>query len=434
LGFRAQPCRSQNTTPTPIKIGYIIVASDPAGQPPLKAMRMAAQEINAAGGVLGRRVEIITAYTPTKDYSKVPELLDRLLSKKIDCIITSGGSAMTLKAAELTIPRGLLLFTASSTSPKIADLKDNNLVWRTIPSDIFQGNAAAKFLDSLGVKRVGIIHVDHPYGNGLSAVFKQEFEQNKGSKVVEQVSYKEVAQYKDVDFIPLLKRLYAAKPEAVYMITYGEDGAAIINQSYRTKLINQNYKPFFIGCDANYNNDFITGVESQEYIEGMAGLTYIHPKQYPNFDKFYERYSTFEEQQDSADIANASLAALLNIESTKTYAATAYDAIYTIALAMEKAQSTDAQKVAAVIRAVTTTNPSAETINVGEFAKAKKLLQQGKEINYDGASGYLDFDANGDVTSATYNIWKIKNGSFTDAGSIESSRRAQQTTKTTKGK
>ncbi len=410
---------AQTTTAEPIKIGYSIVATDPAGQPPLKAIRLAIQEINDAGGVLGRPLEVVVAYNATKDYTKVQGIVENMAKNNVVAIIPSGGSAMTLKTSEYTIPKSILTITASSSSPKISTVKDNDLLWRTIPSDVFQGRLAAKYLDSLKLKNVGIIHVDNPYGNGLAEVFTKEFTK-RGGKVLTTVSYKEMQEYKTMNFVPLLTTLYKQKPDAIYMITYGEDGAAILNQSYTAKLVDaKSYKPFFLGCDANYNNDLLLGVESWERMEGMRGLVYAHPKQYSNFDKFYEQYNSFVPPADSADIANASLATLLNIEATKSYAATAYDAVYLLAYAMIKANSTDSKKVAAALRSVSRAGANVETINVREFAKAAALLKQGKDINYDGASGFIEFDDNGDVTSGTYTLWKISKGEFFNEGALE---------------
>jgi ABC-type branched-subunit amino acid transport system substrate-binding protein len=413
----------------PIKIGYSLVATDPAGQPPLKAIHLAIQEINNAGGVLGRPLEVVVAYNATKDYTKVQGIVEDMAKKNVVAIIPSGGSAMTLKTSEYTIPKGILTITASSSSPKISTVKDNDILWRTIPSDVFQGRLAAKYLDSLKFKNVGIIYVDNPYGNGLAEVFTKEFTK-RGGKVIATIAYKEMQEYKTTNFVPSLTTLYKQKPDAIYMITYGEDGAAILNQSYTAKLVGEkSYKPFFLGCDANYNNDLLLGVESWERMEGMRGLVYAHPKQYPNFDNFYERYNAFVPPSDSADVANASLATLLNIEATKSYAATAYDAVYLLAYAMIKANSTDSKKVAAALRNVAKTGANVETINVREFAKAVALLRQGKDINYDGASGFIEFDENGDVTSGTYTLWKISKGEFVNESALEEDNTVKSTLK-----
>ena len=53
---------------------------------------------------------------------------------------------------------------------------------------------------------------------------------------------------------------------------------------------------------------------------------------------------------------------------------------------------------------------------MGEFARALELIAGGQDIDYDGASGAINYDANGDVTSGTFQVWKIEDGRFADAG------------------
>jgi branched-chain amino acid transport system substrate-binding protein len=403
----------------PITIGYSIVASDPGGQPPLKAARLAVEEINAAGGVLGRPLRLLVSYNPTKDYTKVSSIINKLIDRGAEAIITSGGSAMTLKAAETTIPRQKLIITASSSSPKISELTDYDLVWRTIPSDVFQARVAARLLDSLQYKRVGVIHINNPYGIGLAATFKLEFEQ-RGGKVIADVGYKDLTEYKSVDMKIYLQKLYEQKPDAIYLVSYGEDGAAIINQSYNEKFIGSaNYRPLFLGCDANYNTDLTSGVESWSRMERMLGVAYAHPRNSAAFDSFFARFSQYEPVQDSADIANATLATLLNIESTKTYAATAYDAIYLLALAMEKSKATDARSISIALPQVAGAVKTAPLFTAADYKKAVTVLRQGKDIDFNGTSGTLDFNDKGDVTSGTYNVWQIFSGGFKEVGTAE---------------
>ncbi|GIX12304.1 MAG: hypothetical protein KatS3mg118_0263 [Paracoccaceae bacterium] len=83
------------------------------------------------------------------------------------------------------------------------------------------------------------------------------------------------------------------------------------------------------------------------------------------------------------------------------YVPNAYDATFLLALAIEKAGSADRSKIAAALREVAT--PPGEVILPGEWAKAKALIAEGKDINYEGATGSLDFDAAGDVPG-TYTL------------------------------
>jgi ABC-type branched-subunit amino acid transport system substrate-binding protein len=151
----------------------------------------------------------------------------------------------------------------------------------------------------------------------------------------------------------------------------------------------------------------------------MKGLAYIHPQKSKNYDLFFERFQKVGTQfDDSVLVANTSLATLLDIETTYAYSATVYDAIYTMAFAMLKAGSIEPNKVAANMRLVANNAPEATPVNVGEFAQAAALLKAGKRINYEGASGSVEFDEFGDVTSGTYIIWKVRQGKYEEAGYI----------------
>jgi branched-chain amino acid transport system substrate-binding protein len=105
--------------------------------------------------------------------------------------------------------------------------------------------------------------------------------------------------------------------------------------------------------------------------------------------------------QAASDPENASYQ-LFAAEFAKTgmdpaapYASHGYDATFLIALAIEKAGAADRSKIAAALREVA--NAPGEVIRPGEWAKAKQLIAAGTDINYEGASGAVDFDANGDV-------------------------------------
>jgi hypothetical protein len=90
---------------------------------------------------------------------------------------------------------------------------------------------------------------------------------------------------------------------------------------------------------------------------------------------------------------------------------TAYDATMLMALAIEKAGSTEGEAIRDALHEVS--NPPGETILPGEFAKAKELLADGQEVNYEGAAGSQDFDEAGDVPG-TYSHWAIKDGQIVE--------------------
>lgn len=395
-----------------IKIGMNLVESDPLDLPQWRAAQLAVAEINAAGGVLGKRLELVTSVSPNRQYDKVYPGLKRLLDSGITCLIIPDGSELTLKAANLTVVRDALMIATSSTSPEVTNLKDNDLVWRTSPSDIFQGRVVAELLDSMRIKTAAIIYVDNSYGLGLSSNFREAF-QKKGGTITSAIRYPSLPTYKDYDFKTQLDTLYKSKPQAIYVISDIEDGIKITMQSQIYGFFTKDYKPQLVGCDANYSNDFLFAV-NPSVIEGMLGLSYVRPQNYPNHEKFLVRLKKYlQDSKDSSSYAFNVLDGLVDSETMDTYASTAYDAVYTLAMAMAKANSPVASDIAKNIRQISNNAPQAEVINPNEFAKVAPALQKGKRLNYTGASGPVEFDDKGDVTGGSYTVWRVSKGRYT---------------------
>ncbi|MBI1741738.1 hypothetical protein HYR54_01575 [Candidatus Acetothermia bacterium] len=118
------------------------------------------------------------------------------------------------------------------------------------------------------------------------------------------------------------------------------------------------------------------------------------------FDKRYKEYRTKKKQPE---------------EQVFVYTGNTYDAIFLLALAMQKTIISKKQITGEAIRDALreVANPPGEQVTVGEWKKAVDLLKQGKDINYEGASGAVDFDDHGDVVSPA-RVWKIVDGKITE--------------------
>jgi ABC-type branched-subunit amino acid transport system substrate-binding protein len=408
---------SPNSSNNTIKIGVNFVISDPDDLPQLRAARMAVDEINAAGGVLGKTIEIITSYSQTRNYSQIHASLQTLISRGATTVLLTGGSGAVLKAAELTIQKGVLLMASSASSPHITNLTDKNLVWRTVPSDVFQGKLAARLIDSLKYRTVSVIYLNNAYGNELYRAFRKEFEK-RGGKVLSGVKYSDTTTYKSYDFKNKLEMLYRDNPDVIYMISYIEDGREILLQSEKYGFVQGQrgvYQPLFLGCDGNYNPALLKGVRA-DIVEGMIGLAYTHPKSSPNYQRFVEAFQAYSSSSSLPEELASSQESVS--EATNTFAAASYDAVYALAYAMAKAGSTQASDIAAALRQISGGTKNAPVVNVQEFTKGLEFIAQGKNINYEGASGSIDFDMNGDVLSGTYIVWKVVNGKFTESGTV----------------
>jgi branched-chain amino acid transport system substrate-binding protein len=107
-----------------------------------------------------------------------------------------------------------------------------------------------------------------------------------------------------------------------------------------------------------------------------------------------------------------------NLNPAGAFVGQSYDAAFLLALAIEKNGKAERAGIAQALRAVAT--PPGEVVLPGEWAKAKALIKAGKEINYEGATGSLDFDVAGDVSGVIIEMGvNVREGSFIEFGQIK---------------
>ncbi|HEX9859855.1 MAG TPA: ABC transporter substrate-binding protein, partial [Nitrospirota bacterium] len=353
------------------------------------AAELAVAEINQSG-LLDKKLELAAEDDET-DPDKGVAAAERLRQSGVVAIIGSAASSVTIKAAEqVSIPNDILQVSPSSTSPLITSVSDNGLLWRTAPSDVYQGKIAASYAKgTLGKTTAGIIYVDNAYGQGLAGAFKAEFEK-AGGTVLSSVPYQalkdtEVALH---DFTSAVSTLMTGNPELVYLVSYYLDGAKITLAM--KQHVTASYKPLLMGVDGNYGSVFLANADA-DVVEGMVGTAPSPPLEDVNYKTFSVNYK-----------------AMYGLEPP-IYTANTYDAVYLLAYAMLKANSTASRDVAARLLEV---SREGEAVNVAQFADGKAKIAAGTDINYEGASGKVDFDESGDITSGSYLIWKVANNEF----------------------
>jgi len=352
-----------------------------------QATELAVEEINAAGGVNGKRLDLRVA---NDKMLRAAGLIGArgLVDEGVVGIVGGSSSSVTLGAAEeVTIPAGIPLVSPSATSPALSDLQDQATVWRTIPSDAFQGVILADQILAKGILDIGVIFDDNAYGSGLANAFRTRF-LAMGGTVKSYVSYPDG---KVIGFSDEVTALFAqGVPSGVLIVGYLGDSANI------TRDIQQSApspSPMLFGVDANYAPSFLANAAAT-LVEGMQGTAPSPPASAPNYMAFRDRF-----------LQKTGKLPLLYSES-------AYDAVYLMALAMAAGGANTKEAIVANLGPVSRPSgqPGDVLVRPGEFAQGLAALQAGHPVNYEGASGAIDFDANGDVTSGTYIWWKVVRG------------------------
>jgi branched-chain amino acid transport system substrate-binding protein len=209
------------------------------GQSTNKGIRLAFDDLNAAGGIKGKKIKLIT-YDNQGKPDEAAAVVKRLITQdKAIAIIGEVASSRSLAAAPIAQQYKVPMITPSSTSPKVTAVGD--YIFRVCFIDPYQGWAVAQFmLENLKLKKVAILRdVKNEYSVGLADVFSKEV-QSKGGQIVDDLSY----QSGDIDFKAQLTSIKSKNPEAVFIPGYYTEVGLITNQARQLGI-----KAVFLGGD-----------------------------------------------------------------------------------------------------------------------------------------------------------------------------------------
>jgi len=367
----------------PVKIGALMPMTGDLqayGQTSLNGIKLAVDEINQAGGVMGQDVEIKIGDTQTKPQSGIDAAKKLVSIEGVSAIIGALSSGVSIPVAQsVTSREGVPQISPASTSPVITGLKDKDFMFRTVPSDAFQGKALAQVVHEKGISTVSVMYINNDYGEGLADSFASAFE-DLGGKVDQSLAYEPG----NASYRGELSKASSGDAEALALIGYPENGVTILRQAVEgghfTKFV------------------FTDGMKAPEIIKAVGAKV---------LNGSFGTAPQALTDTDAAKHFQSAYKAKFGQVPPKPFIDTAYDAAYVIAMAAEAAKSTDGTAVRDQLRKVA--NPPGEVILPGQWAKAKKLIDAGKDVDYKGASGSIDFDKNGDV-SGTFAHWAIQNG------------------------
>jgi ABC-type branched-subunit amino acid transport system substrate-binding protein len=138
------------------------------GPPEFAGVKLAIQDINDAGGVLGKDVEYVEGDSGDTDNKVAPTTVATLLSQNVDAIIGAASSSVTLSVIDTVINAGVVMFSPANTAVKLSTYPDKGLYFRTAPADILQGSVLADAIAKSGATSVYILALNDDYGTGLA--------------------------------------------------------------------------------------------------------------------------------------------------------------------------------------------------------------------------------------------------------------------------
>ncbi len=339
--------------PRTIKIGVAgpMTGSDAKqGQDILNGVKLAVQEWNVRGGLLGKKIEVLWE-DDRSDPKEAVAVANKLVNLGAMAVIGHYGSSCSIPASAIYYEAGVVQITPSSTNPDLTLREKRSTIFRACGRDDQQGAMAAQFVrDVLKKKRVAIIDDKSTYGQGLA----REFEKNLGFAPV---AYEHISRG-DKDFSAVLTKFKPLNPEILYFGGYYSEAGLLVTQMRRLGL-----KAIFISGDATIEQEFLK----------IAGR---------DAEGSYLSYGPDFDQLESAKKFLADYQAAYG--EVGPYSLYAYDAANVVLKAIEIAGSVEGRRIAEAIHG-----------NV-----------------FDGARGRLEFDENGDLKNSPYIMWVVRNGRF----------------------
>ncbi|MDI6783938.1 MAG: branched-chain amino acid ABC transporter substrate-binding protein [bacterium] len=316
---------------------------------------MAVEEANAAGGILGKKLELVPM-DDKHDPKEAVAVAQRLITDPaVVAVVGHLNSNCSIPASKKYHDAQMTMITPSSTNPELTK-KGYPEIFRVCATDAFQGPFGAEFaIKQLGKKRIAILHDRSQYGQGLAEEFR---------KAVNRLGLKELVfegiTQGDRDFAAILTKVKSLNPDLLYFGGMYPEGGLLSKQMRELGIKTQ-----FMGGDGLYVPGYIK--IAGKNAEGTI-MTFLAPP-WDEFPAAKEFVAKFVPQYGEI----------------KTYAPFAYDAANIIIDAINRAGSTDR---AAIVKAVRETK------------------------DFNGVVGVINFDEKGDTTNKAMFIYTVKKGKF----------------------
>jgi len=371
-----------------LKIGTVLTLTGTSGLEAFgpknqRGASLAAKEINDDGGVNGFCVVLIHEDDTGADATAGDRANKLVTTDQVDAILGAVGSSKCQAVLGVAKPNSVVQISASCTSPVFTDLAyTGGWFFRTAPSDALQGVVAANYsFNNRSFTDMAVIGNNNAYGQGLANVFATEFVRQGGTARVAIFAEAQPGGYSSD-----LTALFTPIPEAVYMANYPTDGLQVMRDWAANPAWSSIEWIFSEGVldQTAFINALVTAGINTDPFEGSAPGAYlgIVGALYDNFATAYK--------------------AEYNNQDPGLFTANAYDAVYLLAAAAQKAGASTSAGIKANL--VSVSSPPGQAFQGGRWTAMRAALDAGTEINYEGASGAVDLDTFGEPLSG-YAIW-----------------------------
>ena len=386
---------SPSTTPNTsqesegLKLGTLVPTTgdlSSIGQNMPVAAKLAVDTINACGGVNGEKVTLITEDSQTDPVAGSAAMTKLAEVDRVAGVVGAFASSVSTAALDVAVRNQVMLISPGSTSPVFTERAKKGEFdgfWaRTAPPDNYQAQALAALANKQGFKQVSTVVINNDYG----VAFEQQFDlafTKLGGKVLNQnrpVRYDPKATTLDSE----AAAAFGGNPDAVAAVLYAETGSLLLQAAFKQGL---SEGVTVLLTDGVYSEDFTKQVgktaDGTSIIAGALGTV-------PGADgqALAEFNSVWKKETGGLDVT--------------AFVPHTWDAAILLMLAAEAADNNTGAGIKSKISEVA----GGTGTEVTDPCQAIELIRQGEDINYQGASGNVDLDTNGDVVGV-YDVWKV---------------------------
>ena len=371
--FAPSILRAQNA---PIKLGVLTPLTGAGGQDGprmLKAMQAVAEEVNAAGGVLGRTLQLIVEDDQTNPEAAVRAAQKLVGVDGVPLIMGTWASAVTSAVAPVCWERNTCLMTVSGAD-SITRLPHKGYIIRTQPNTALQASKHAEYIASSGAKKVYYLAVQSPFAVSMQSKMGEVLAAH-GSRLLGGLVYEasKTSYRSEVDLA------LTSGADLIYLNSYAPDITVLLKDLFRAG---------YTGGRFTQSYAYTSKIAESLPADVTDGLVTAQPSGEINGQAY------------------ALAAKRLGIAAPDSYEAQATDWISLAVLAIAKAKEPDGEAIRNAVRTIS----QGGGVKVASALEGMKLLQDGRDVNYEGASGPCDFDEKGDILDCRFRYSLAKGG------------------------
>jgi branched-chain amino acid transport system substrate-binding protein len=326
----------------PIRIGYPVILSGPGaliGEPSLKGAQMFVEEINAKGGVLGRQIELVIRDTKGNADEAVRIARDLILRENVDFLVgtltSAEGPAVSPVAKENKI---VFVVPVVKTDQLVSAANLHPYVFRTASNTTIEGRSAAEIMAKwTDVKRVGTMSQDYAFGQDVTRAFVTHLKKLRPDIEIVDQQWPKLG---EADYTPFINAQIAKKPDAVFTSLWGGHFVTFVKQANPLKYFDMVKGNVVAAGEAGAIET--AKAMGDDYPLGIIANAYdaFNWDGNPAHKEYTQRLRTF-----------------LKEEHPSSWPITGYIGMQVLAAAIQKANSTDSEKVAKAMLDLTVDTP-----------------------------------------------------------------------------